>query len=41
MEAFVSERVSPLLRLEFGTTLDLTEDGGYVQVLGRAAYSFD
>lgn len=41
MEAFVSERISPLLRLEFGTTLDLTEDGGYVQVLGRAVYSFD
>ena len=41
MEALISERVSPLLRLEFGATLDLTERGGYVQVLGRLVYSFD
>ena len=30
-----------LFRVEFGTTLDLTEAGGYVQVPGRAVYSFD
>jgi len=41
VEAFISERASPLLRLEFGVTLDLTERGGYVQVLGRLVYSFD
>ena len=41
MEAFLSERISPLLRVEFGTTLDLTDEGGYIQVLGRAVYSFD
>lgn len=41
VEAFVSERASPLLRLEFGTTLDLTDAGGFIQVVGRAVYSFD
>ena len=41
MEAFVSERISPLLRLELGTTLDLTDEGGYLQFFGRAVYSFD
>lgn len=41
VEAFLSERVSPLLRVEFGTTLDLTDEGGYVQLLGRVVYSFD
>lgn len=41
VEAFISERVSPLLRVEFGTTLDLTDEGGYVQLFGRAVYSFD
>ena len=41
MEAFLSERISPLLRVEFGTTLDLSDKGGYIQVLGRAVYSFD
>ena len=41
VEAFLSERVSPLLRVEFGTTLDITDEGGYVQLLGRVVYSFD
>lgn len=41
MEALVSQRVSPLLRLEFGANIDLTDDGGYVEVLGRVVYSFD
>lgn len=41
VEAFISERISPLLRVEFGTTLDLTDEGGYVQLFGRAVYSFD
>ena len=41
MEALVSQRVSPLLRLEFGANIDVTEDGGYVRVFGRVVYSFD
>ena len=41
MEALVSQRVSPLLRLEFGANIDLTDDGGYVEVSGRVVYSFD
>ena len=46
IEAFVSDRISSLLRLELGTTLHLVDEGGgygegYVQMFGRVVYSFD
>lgn len=41
VEAFVSQRVSPIFRMEVGTSFDITDKGGYVQVLGRVTYSFD
>ena len=37
VETFVSQRVSPAFRMEFGTTID----AGYVRVMSRAVYSFD
>ena len=39
-EGFVSGRISPLLRVEFGTGVYLGE-GGYVHWTGRLVYSFN
>ena len=39
-EAFASARISPMLRVEFGTSIFIG-DGGFVHLMGRAVYSFD